>query len=54
MITPQTNYIMWHRAIYFVLAGLAYISGKAAQEKKENTLEELELEKQKIFQAIGI
>jgi len=54
MITPKTNYYYAGLGLFIlVLAGFAYhFRGKLFRKKKENTLEELELEKRKIFQAI--
>jgi hypothetical protein len=54
MITAQTNYYYAASGLFIlVLAGFAYhFRGKLFIRKKEYTLEELELEKRKIFQAI--
>ena len=55
MIRPQTNYYYYAASGLFilVLAGFVYhFRGKLIRKKREDTLEELELEKMKIFQAI--
>lgn len=54
MITQQPNYYYLASGLFIlVLAGLAYhFRGKLLRKKKEYTLEELELEKNQIFQAI--
>ncbi len=54
IIKPQTNYYYVASGLFIlVLAGIAYhLRGKLFRKKKEYTLEELELEKRKIFQAI--
>lgn len=54
MITQQPNYYYLASGLFIlVLAGFVYhFRGKLFRKKKEYTLEELELEKQKIFQAI--
>lgn len=53
MITQQTYYYVASGLFILVLAGLVYhFRGKLFRKKKEYTLEELELEKRNIFQAI--